>query len=748
MQLKMPFALVLAGFGLVVASCTTDEITIPKSELYTREFIKQFGVFDPNHDWNHAQRANVTVTTSTSTDIKIYAKVNGTRYLFGTYLGVNGSRELGVDIPKGVTSLILRANGRDYTVSPGSKVNIGGSSRLITDPGSTADNKLTWSISRERMLSTEAMKQYIEDYPEDKPNLGKGTTSFYFVADGEEHTFYPFYWNTSARHVLGIYYIPDESNPDNIVMQDLYFTKSGELKYSSNGDCNPEIPEGLEYNPGDVRMFRRGSDAWFQVSKWAEVFPGFRTTIEKYKDSTEPMWKWELPNGRTLGDASGTSDEIIYESEETADFVTDNGYISRIRFNNWSFVITETVTKSYKSSAFAQTGFSAAGDNPAFSNADFICSRGITYKLEKGTKYGFYIKVSKSDKVTFFDEVDGVQVPKTEQPYDFIIFSQASRNASYVDSKKKEGSSDDVNAVIRNYNWYDRTGDGNASTWWDESFTENDKHAYASWDVIEMGGKEYAMFGFEDWEANTNNVGPDLNDLMFLFETGTRPSNEVDEDEPEDELCYEWIVAAEDLGNTDDFDFNDVVFGVGNFKLSEDGETATVDVRALASGGTLPVYLYHNEVQIGGEFHSWFGDYPTSTVINATGTASAKGKTETVTVNKDFTMACCQLVDGTPNNMGGFTIHVIGKDGTEITEITAPNLSTNDENFAPQMICVPTHWLWPTERTHILNPYPDFKQWVENQGSCTDWHENPKGGVIVRTDIPANTTKPDGGWGK
>ncbi|MDE6116460.1 MAG: DUF4842 domain-containing protein [Duncaniella sp.] len=243
-------------------------------------------------------------------------------------------------------------------------------------------------------------------------------------------------------------------------------------------------------------------------------------------------------------------------------------------------------------------------------------------------------------------------------------------------------------------------------------------------------------------------MGPDLNDLMFLFETGTRPSNVVDEDEPEDELCYEWIVAAEDLGNTDDFDFNDVVFGVGNFKLSEDGETATVDVRALASGGTLPVYLYHNEVQVGGEFHSWFGDYPTSTVINATGTASAKGKTETVTVNKDFTMACCQLVDGTPNNMGGFTIHVIGKDGTEITEITAPNLSTNEENFAPQMICVPTHWLWPTERTHISNPYPNFKQWVENQGSCTDWHENPQGGVIVRTDIPANTTKPDGGWGK
>ncbi|MDE6858852.1 MAG: DUF4842 domain-containing protein [Duncaniella sp.] len=740
----MPFALVLAGFGLVVASCTTDEITIPKSELYTREFIKQFGVFDPNHDWNHAQRANVTVTTSTSTDIKIYAKVNGTRYLFGTYLGVNGSRELGVDIPKGVTSLILRANGRDYTVSPGSKVNIGGSSRLITDPGSTADNKLTWSISRERMLSTEAMKQYIEDYPEDKPNLGRGTTSFYFVADGEEHTFYPFYWNTAATHALGIYYIPDESNPDNIVMQDLYFTKSGELASSQSLACNPTIPADFRYEPGDVHMF---GDTRYKCSEWAEVFPGFRTTLEAYKDDEAT----EMQN-YVLSDGSKFSDGIVrtYSDAETADFVTDNGYISRIEYRNYTFVITETVTKEYVTpKAFERRNFEPAhsGVGAAYENVDFICSRGITYKLEKGTKYGFYIKVSKEQKA-FFDEIDGVQVPKAEQPYDFIIFSQASRNASYVDSKTKEGSSDDVNAVIRNYNWYDTNGDGNASTWWDESFTENDKHAYASWDVIEMGGKEYAMFGFEDWEANSNDKGPDLNDLMFLFETGTRPSNVVDEDEPEDELCYEWIVAAEDLGNTDDFDFNDVVFGVGNFKLSEDGETATVDVRALASGGTLPVYLYHNEVPVGGEFHSWFGDYPTSTVINATGTASAKGKTETITVNKDFTMACCQLVDGTPNNMGGFTIHVIGKDGTEITEITAPNLSTNEENFAPQMICVPTHWLWPTERTHILNPYPNFKQWVENQGSCTDWHENPQGGVIVRTDIPANTTKPDGGWGK
>ncbi|MDE5650017.1 MAG: hypothetical protein K2I35_03230, partial [Duncaniella sp.] len=473
MQLKMPFALVLAGFGFVVASCTTDEITIPKSELYTREFIKQFGVFDPNHDWNHAQRANVTVTTSTSTDIKIYAKVNGTRYLFGTYLGVNGSRELGVDIPKGVTSLILRANGRDYTVSPGSKVNIGGSSRLITDPGSTADNKLTWSISRERMLSTEAMKQYIEDYPEDKPNLGRGTTSFYFVADGEEHTFYPFYWNTAATHALGIYYIPDESNPDNIVMQDLYFTKSGELAVSQSLACNPTIPADFRYEPGDVHMF---GDTRYKCSAWAEVFPGFRTTLEAYKDDEAT----EMQN-YVLSDGSKFSDGIVrtYSDAETADFVTDNGYISRIEYRNYTFVITETVTKEYVTpKAFERRNFEPArsGVGAAYENVDFICSRGITYKLEKGTKYGFYIKVSKDQKA-FFDEIDGVQVPKTEQPYDFIIFSQASRNASYVDSK----SSDDVNAVIRNYNWYDTNGDGNASTWWDESFTENDKHAYASW---------------------------------------------------------------------------------------------------------------------------------------------------------------------------------------------------------------------------------------------------------------------------
>lgn len=770
MQLKHSIAIALVACGAALQSCQQDRINVTDAkELYTRDFIKQFGIADPNHDWNMATRGGVSVTTSTPTNVKVYAKVGGKRYLFADYKNVNGTEAIEFDIPKGVEQLIVRANGRDYSVNNGASIRIDRGSRLITEPGSTTDNKLEWSISRERMLSTEALNLYIETYPEEKPNLGKGTTSFYFVADGEEHTFYPFYWQTSAKHTLGIYYIPDEDKPDEIVMQDLYFTKSGELKINGDGACNPEIPADLVYHPGDVHIFKSNK---FKCSDWATVFPGFRTTLEAYKEDTSTeLHNYILSDGKALGDISGQyGTERIYTSEATADFITDNGYISRIKYDNYAFEITETVTKEYTTpTGYPRNGFSeAVKEGKAYENAKFICTRGITYKLEKGTKYGFYIKVNHSTTGTnFYTEENGVQTPKPleEQPYDFIIFSQASRNKTYIDSKIKDGTSDDMNKSIREFNWRDTNGDGNASTWWNEDFTENDEYAYASWDIINMGGKDYAMFGFEDWEAHTNNVGPDLNDLMFLFETGTRPSEVVDEDDPEPEdKWFEWILAAEDLGNVlCDWDFNDMVVKISVLAVKEDGAeqaTTKLKVEPLASGGTLPVYLMYtgkigNDTEaktyvIGKEFHEWFGSSSLNPInVSKGSTASLKAEAITLDVPKSYTIAGLHEhykpgEDGT-NNMGGFWFIANRSDGMtefnptdtwpykEINKSELPDngkvnyiVAPDKESLAPQMICVEGSWMWPYESKFISEAYLEFETWIKD-ASHTSWYKGADG---------------------
>lgn len=292
------------------------------------------------------------------------------------------------------------------------------------------------------------------------------------------------------------------------------------------------------------------------------------------------------------------------------------------------------------------------------------------------------------------------------------IFSQASRNASYVDSHT-DASGNDRNKTIREKTWADKE-------WWDETkFSSLDKTAYASWGSVNMGGHSYSMFAFEDWDAETNGTGADLNDLQFVFETGLEPTNVVRELPKPEIPSFMWIIAAEDLGITD-FDFNDVVFGVTNPEADEATGKKTVDIVPLAAGGTLPIYVYYKDEQIGGEFHSWFeGTHASTTAINVGGYSAAPKKPITISVDKDFTLAHCQGVKD--SNMGGFTIKVEKQGSYEGNIITAPDISAGVME-APQMICVGTNWYWPKEHVYIGIPYEGFETWCTAPAECNDWH--------------------------
>lgn len=203
-------------------------------------------------------------------------------------------------------------------------------------------------------------------------------------------------------------------------------------------------------------------------------------------------------------------------------------------------------------------------------------------------------------------------------------------------------------------------------------------------------GKTYLTF--EDWISTASNAQSDLNDLVMMFD----PAPTI----LDDGEAGVWILAAEDLGDLDDYDFNDMVISVKH----PAGKTYA-NITPLAAGGILPVQLYRKGTAIGGEFHSWFGDgtIPSSTMINTT-TVNQKSNVTSISVPADFTMTSY----GDIENMGGFTWVVTRKNGTT-TRITAPQKGT-----APQMICVPGTWKWPKERTRISTAYPDFGKWGEN----------------------------------
>ena len=204
-----------------------------------------------------------------------------------------------------------------------------------------------------------------------------------------------------------------------------------------------------------------------------------------------------------------------------------------------------------------------------------------------------------------------------------------------------------------------------------------------------------------------------MNDFVFIIESEMKAL----EFEPQ-----EWVVAIEDLGNQDDFDFNDVVVSLE--KIAGQSE---LKIRALAAGGTLPVYLQFNDETIGGEFHTWFegvtpGTYP---MIN-TKTNDKKGAVHTLTVAPNYTLT--KFMDATDNNMGGFKIVVERPDGTT-SELTSPQNGT-----APQMMCLPYGWAWPTERTRVVDAYPGFGHWGQGylQDATNAWAYQCEAGKVVK----------------
>ena len=293
-----------------------------------------------------------------------------------------------------------------------------------------------------------------------------------------------------------------------------------------------------------------------------------------------------------------------------------------------------------------------------------IRSKGFTIDLPEGTVYGFYIEVSKNRPIW----------------------------NSYNDGK-----------------YYTNASLNNPAQNMASSFKQN--------------GDEYTYLGFDDDSKGDH----DLNDLMFIadpepeiidYEPVPDPDDPEPNPEPEPESPSTWTIAVEDLENTDDYDFNDIVFTIKHVS-----ETEVATITPLAAGGSLETYLcytdgegeYHET-----EFHSFFGvDGPgsdgTYPLIN-TQSVNYSASSFEIKVDKDFSVA---------EKMGGFTIKVVNNQTQSTVVIAAP-----DAGAAPQMICVPSGWQWPVERVNINDAYPGFSTWI-NDPTQVDWYKNPVNGQVM-----------------
>ena len=236
--------------------------------------------------------------------------------------------------------------------------------------------------------------------------------------------------------------------------------------------------------------------------------------------------------------------------------------------------------------------------------------------------------------------------------------------------------------------------------------------------------KSFSSFSYMETDKDTEdaktyitiedhtNLDFDHNDFIFIME-GTQ---EHIIKEP-----VEYIYAVEDLGNTDDFDFNDVVFSVSHVS----GQPHA-NVKPLAAGGTLPAWICFDaeddaEDDAEGysytstEVHELFGVKTNVMVNTVDGTTKANmkpGKSFVVQVPLDWSHANHKFT--TEGN--GFGVKV-EKNGT-ITEVKTPG--PDEYKAAPQILILPENWLWPTERTRIDEAYYTFGEWGGNYTN-TEW---------------------------
>ena len=175
--------------------------------------------------------------------------------------------------------------------------------------------------------------------------------------------------------------------------------------------------------------------------------------------------------------------------------------------------------------------------------------------------------------------------------------------------------------------------------------------------------------------------------------------------------------AFEDLGSTDDFDFNDVVIRVS---IPDIQGKSIVDL--MCAGSTMPTYLTYgtgdNPRILGSEVHAAFGVSNVKTMINTGVGAQANfpvtlGTIEGLTAQTDMSKLpfgiTCQGIEGQV-----FRTQRNAADRGKVPRVIVVNGCSSGENAGK--------WFWPKETHTISDAFYMFAPWAANSNSNTDWY--------------------------
>ena len=736
-KLLLLCALITASGTFFLSSCSKDSnLYDPNQKVneYNNSWNQQFGAIDPTQDWNVATTVSATAACPTiagESEMRIYsdAPLEDESNLMAVTKLTNGAGSISFDAKKAANHVFVSIKNSEglfkiynyYAIVNGT-VNItpsdyitptrSGFTRAANCPVTkgekkTISNKYTVVTGKKTLYTYNHTSKTFEEWKAYAENYAKNNDPKYACLPWTDESILVY---KTVVHEWGNTYVFDHfdwSNPvlkDGATVTEQEITEQRDIQLTLlNGVAQEEavpcwtvgqayklfgpgtffMEQQRYYSSEKMHLYTNGIEDLKKVEK------GF-SIVTKGGEIKMPVVYGATQNSNRLG-------YIYYKDGQ--DPLAQPHYIlindarpqSNIYFNRWK---GQTLNDNMELSGWNST------------------TEGLNTGKNKDTKmYGT------SYKLAFFgDNHDQEATYNFPAGYHIVFFIAGYNPSNYNDYSNQNGyyapekynySLPELNKRINHLDW-----NTNCPTYisekdqWGNTVPARGAIKAASWT---FNGQTF--LGFEDGGNDE-----DLNVIVFWVQgqyTTPEPPITVPDPDPLPEPQSEsWIIACEDLGNTDDIDFNDVVFSVSHTA----GET-TAKVTPLAAGGVLPSNIYYDGRNLG-EIHNLInGAQPSAngqySMLN-TGSKGTPGSAITITVPADYSVT---------NH--GFTVKV--KDQNESIVLESAEIGT-----APQMLVLPGEWAWPTERTPIGTAFPMFVDWSKAANTAIDWYKSPVEGKVVK----------------
>lgn len=738
------------GLTGMVSSCSEEAININNDAAndFAQAFIEKYGVPQPGHNFSMAKSGNVTVRTNKPSDIRVVGSVNGKYYTFTEAFGVTGEKTLTFDIPRDVNYVSVISDNKDIaTVALGgvasfdnrrnSRADETSKPLVITDANSTtmeydlngsASSVLSWNQFDENIFYVESKTGF--------PRNMYGTELIQYITDDRKA--YEGYSNATytANHIREHVHV---MNLNVGVGQQLEFGRiygnENNLDESTSFTLVPFMYcEGNEKR-GTVhkRGYTKDLSCWghdltldFANNNISSKILGF----SNYQDFTnilnptlenqltayaEAQATYNMPTPATSY-AGGTIGDVTLDPYDHA-----NPYIF---YNQWNDYINAWINSQNAEVKAKFADLTAVKEFMAVH--DLLFKEGAVASVTKNGDRSFTIEYFDSQNGSSLSSINANATETVKNNPGDTYYLGGSYEICLAEDKDNE------DALGREFTYYirDMANPYNIVTTKDKdkvkitnrhmSFTEAGDNNIYSDDKVYM--------------VDFNNDGV-YNDLVFIAENAEYGTGQY----------FGWRLAAEDLGNTLDSDFNDLVVDLRLQRYGNDAIKLSFTPRA--AGGIYPLYLMLTDALgktyfIGKELHSWLKspveifNTGAEAIKNIPGVNSVSFDWDLYVQGKEFSLSNGQITkDG---KLSGLWV-LVDKDNKLEGKITDDKftLMTNEiktliddddeiytvnnhvipgtDSMVPQLILMTNEWQWPQETKNIGDAYGKFSEWVKDQ---------------------------------